>query len=60
VLASTFGPQVRWTVQDLPEVMEGDDAARARKVLEYTRRVWRRPVRLRTVNERADPVELAA
>jgi len=29
-------------------------------VLEYARRVWRRPVRLRTVNERADPVELAA
>src|SRR5688500_2442222 len=38
----------------------GLDAARARKVLEYTRRVWRRPVRLHTVNERAEPVELAA
>jgi len=38
----------------------GLDAARARKVLEYARRIWRRPVRLRTVNERSDPVELAA
>jgi len=38
----------------------GLDAARARKVLEYVRRVWRRPVKLRTVNERSDPVELAA
>jgi stage V sporulation protein R len=38
----------------------GLDAARARKVLEYTRRAWRRPVRLHTVNERAEPVELAA
>jgi len=38
----------------------GLDAARARKVLEYVRRVWRRPVRLRTVNERSEPVELAA
>ena len=31
----------------------GLDAARAKKVLEYTRRVWRRPVRLHTRNERA-------
>jgi stage V sporulation protein R len=38
----------------------GLDAARAKKVLEYTRRVWRRPVRLHTVNERGEPVELAA
>jgi stage V sporulation protein R len=38
----------------------GLDAARAKKVLEYTRRVWRRPVRLQTVNERGEPVELAA
>jgi spore cortex formation protein SpoVR/YcgB (stage V sporulation) len=29
-------------------------------VLEYVRRVWRRPVRLQTVNERAEPVEIAA
>jgi len=29
-------------------------------VLEYTRRVWRRPVRLLTANERAEPIELAA
>jgi len=35
-------------------------ARRAKKVLEYVRRVWRRPVRLQTVNERAEPVELAA
>ena len=38
----------------------GLDAGRAKKVLEYTRRVWRRPVRLHTVNERGEPVELAA
>jgi stage V sporulation protein R len=38
----------------------GLDVARARKVLEYVRRVWRRPVRLSTVNDRAEPVELAA
>jgi stage V sporulation protein R len=38
----------------------GLDAARARKVLEYVRRVWRRPVRLATVNERSEPIELAA
>jgi stage V sporulation protein R len=38
----------------------GLDAGRAKKVLEYTRRVWRRPVRLHTVNDRGEPVELAA
>jgi stage V sporulation protein R len=38
----------------------GLDAARAKKVLEYVRRVWRRPVRLQTANDRAEPVELAA
>jgi stage V sporulation protein R len=38
----------------------GLDAARAKKVLEYTRRVWRRPVRLHTVNDRGEPVELLA
>ncbi len=38
----------------------GLDVGRARKVLEYVRRVWRRPVRLVTVNDRAEPVELAA
>jgi stage V sporulation protein R len=37
----------------------GLDAQRARKVLEYTARVWRRPVRLTTVNASGDPVELA-
>jgi stage V sporulation protein R len=38
----------------------GLDTARARKVLEYARRVWRRPVRLVTVNERKEAVELSA
>jgi len=38
----------------------GLDPRRGKKVLEYVRRVWRRPVRLQTVNERAEPVELAA
>jgi stage V sporulation protein R len=38
----------------------GLDVARARRVLEYTRRVWRRPVHLHTVNERGEKVELAA
>jgi stage V sporulation protein R len=38
----------------------GLDAARAKKVLEYTRRAWRRPVRLHTVNDRGEPVELLA
>jgi stage V sporulation protein R len=38
----------------------GLDAGRAKKVLEYTRRAWRRPVRLHTVNDRGEPVELAA
>jgi stage V sporulation protein R len=38
----------------------GLDSARAKKVLEYVRRVWRRPVRLLTLNERSETVELAA
>jgi stage V sporulation protein R len=38
----------------------GLDVGRGKKVLEYVRRVWRRPVRLVTVNERTEPVELAA
>src|SRR5262245_8960050 len=38
----------------------GLDAARAKKVLEYARRVWRRQVRLHTVNDRGEPVELIA
>jgi len=38
----------------------GLDAARAKKVLEYTRRAWRRPVHLHTVNDRGEPIELAA
>ncbi len=39
---------------------KGLDATRAKKVLEYTRRVWRRSVRLHTVNDRGEPVELVA
>jgi stage V sporulation protein R len=38
----------------------GLDTTRAKKVLEYARRVWRRPVRLQTVNERGESIELAA
>jgi len=38
----------------------GLDASRAKKVLEYTRRAWRRPVHLHTVNDRGEPVELAS
>jgi len=38
----------------------GLDAARAKKVLEYARRVWRRAVRMHTINERGEPVELLA
>ncbi len=45
---------------DHPSDGRGLDLARARRVLEYTRRVWRRPVRLQTVNERGEPAELSA
>ena len=38
----------------------GLDTGRAKKVLEYTRRVWRRPVRLHTVSDRGENVELTA
>jgi stage V sporulation protein R len=38
----------------------GLDPERARKVLEYVKRVWRRPVLLKTVNENLQPVELSA
>ena len=38
----------------------GLDLNRAKRVLEYSRRVWRRPVRLHTVNERGEPLELTA
>ena len=38
----------------------GLDVTRAKRVLEYTHRVWRRPVKLATVNERGEPVELTA
>lgn len=37
----------------------GLDAARARKVLDYVRRVWRRPVSLATVDARGGKIELA-
>ncbi|HEX6265715.1 MAG TPA: SpoVR family protein [Burkholderiales bacterium] len=45
---------------DHPSDGRGLDLARARRVLEYTRRAWRRPVRLQTVNERGEPAELSA
>jgi stage V sporulation protein R len=38
----------------------GLDADRARKVLEYVKRVWRRPVLLKTVDAASQPVELSA
>ncbi len=38
----------------------GLELARAKKVLDYVHRVWRRPVRLHTVSERGEPVELDA
>jgi stage V sporulation protein R len=38
----------------------GLDLGRAKRVLEYTRRVWRRPVRLHPVNERLEAAELTA
>ncbi|HEX2197742.1 MAG TPA: SpoVR family protein [Burkholderiales bacterium] len=45
---------------DHPSDGRGLDLARSRRVLEYVRRVWRRPVRLQTVNERGEPAELSA
>jgi stage V sporulation protein R len=38
----------------------GIDPQRGRMVLDYVRRVWRRPVLLRTIGERSEPLELAA
>ena len=38
----------------------GLDVNRAKRVLDYVRRVWRRPVRLDTVNDRGEALELAA
>ena len=38
----------------------GLDVTRAKRVLDYVHRVWRRPVRLTTVNEKNEAVELAA
>jgi len=45
---------------DHPSDGRGLDLARSRRVLEYVRRVWRRPVRLQTVNDRGEPAELSA
>jgi stage V sporulation protein R len=47
-------------LHDHPSDGRGLDVARAKKVLEYTRRIWRRGVKLVTANERAEPVELTA
>jgi stage V sporulation protein R len=38
----------------------GLDVTRAKRVLDYVHRVWRRPVRLATANEKNEAVELAA
>ena len=38
----------------------GLDVNRAKRVLEYTKRVWGRPVRLHTVSDRGEPAELTA
>jgi stage V sporulation protein R len=38
----------------------GLDAARGNRVIQYVRRVWRRPVRLNTVDSRGEPHELSA
>jgi stage V sporulation protein R len=38
----------------------GLDADRSRRVLEYVKRVWRRPVLLKTVDAASQPVELSA
>lgn len=38
----------------------GLDAARGRKVIEYIERVWRRPVKIHTVDERGQSIELSA
>ena len=56
-LRSDGGLELR---HDHPSDGRGLDLARARRVLEYTRRAWRRPVHLHTVNERGESTELAA
>jgi len=38
----------------------GLDATRAKRVLDYVHRVWRRPVKLATANDKNEPVEIAA
>jgi len=45
---------------DHPADGRGLDLTRAKRVLDYVQRVWRRPVRLQTTNERAEPVEVVA
>jgi stage V sporulation protein R len=45
---------------DHPSDGRGLDVNRAKRVLEYARRVWRRPVRLHTVNDRGEQTELTA
>ncbi len=47
-------------VHDFRSDGRGLDTLRARKVLEYVARAWRRPVRLVTVDGQGDTVELAA
>jgi stage V sporulation protein R len=38
----------------------GLDVTRGNRVIQYIRRVWRRPVRLNTVDSRGEPHELSA
>ena len=38
----------------------GLDVTRAKRVLDYVHRVWRRPVKLATANDKNEAVELAA
>jgi stage V sporulation protein R len=45
---------------DHPSDGRGLDVNRAKRVLDYVRRVWRRSVRLDTVNDRGEALELAA
>ena len=45
---------------DHPSDGRGLDVTRAKRVLDYVHRVWHRPVRLLTVNERNEAVELTA
>jgi stage V sporulation protein R len=61
VAAESLGADGSLTlVHDFASDGRGLDVGRARRVLEYVRRVWRRPVHLHTVSERGDKIELAA